>query len=447
MKYFVFIVAALGVPPLSFLLHINRRWMKYAFWGMIAAMALYHSTSINFFSDEFYRGSSRGMEISLVYLFSFAVLGAFLIRHKLRAWIPEWGLRFYVIYFLLCLPSLIEADDLLISWYEIWKMIMLYFFYLSVYTYLTVTDDVKTVLKGLAAFAIGNLAMIAKDHLLGVYQPHGFFPHQNAMAVGIMLFASLFFAGYIFNGIRGKFGKMCLMAFACSAVAIMRSYSRVAMLLLPFALGLVSFNCICLGKAKRWVPKLVPIAAVGALGVLVMLPRIIERFVNAPESSKNTRIELALCAREMIRDEPWTGVGINNWGIKINPPYDYAERAGRETNRGSEFKDGIVETVYLLVCAECGVPALLGLVAWFGWYWISCVRLMKQLKGTQWFFIPAGFIGGFIVTCLQSCFEWVYRQQLNLICLMFMFALISYLNKNWQKLVKSRSHHTLRWLQ
>lgn len=69
MKYFVFIVAALGVPPLSFLLHMNRRWMKYAFWGMIAAMGLYHSTSINFFSDEFYRGSSRGMEVSLVYLF------------------------------------------------------------------------------------------------------------------------------------------------------------------------------------------------------------------------------------------------------------------------------------------------------------------------------------------------------------------------------------------
>ncbi len=25
----------------------------------------------------------------------------------------------------------------------------------------------------------------------------------------------------------------------------------------------------------------------------------------------------------MMADEPWRGVGINNWGIKINPPYDY----------------------------------------------------------------------------------------------------------------------------
>ena len=53
----------------------------------------------------------------------------------------------------------------------------------------------------------------------------------------------------------------------------------------------------------------------------------------------------------MILDEPWRGVGINNWGIKINPPYEYAERAGRNRNRGDDFKDGIVETVYLLVGA------------------------------------------------------------------------------------------------
>ena len=445
MKYFVFIVAALGVPPLSFLLHINRRWMKYAFWGMIAAMGLYHSTSINFFSDEFYRGSSRGMEVSLVHLFSLAVLGAFLIRHKLKEWLPEWGFRFYFIYFLLCLPSLLDAEDWLISWFEIWKMIMLYFFYLSVYTYLTVTDDVKTVIKGLAVFAIGNLAMILKDHLAGIYQPHGFFPHQNAMAVAMMTFASLFFAGYMFNGTLTRFGRMCLVAFGCASVAIMRSYSRVAMLTLPVALFLVFFNCVVLGKAKRWMIKIAPIAVVGAIGIAIMLPRIIERFLNAPESSGSTRIELALCAREMIRDRPWTGVGINNWGIKINPPYDYAERAGRETNRGTEFKDGIVETVYLLVCAECGIPALLAMLFWFGWYWVLCIKLMKAFKRTQWFFIPAGILGGLVVSYVQSCFEWVYRQQLNLICIMFMFALLSYLNNNMDRLLKSTSVKSTKW--
>ena len=66
MKYFVFTLAALGVPPLALVLFINRRWMKYAVWAMIGALAVYQNTAINFFSYEHYRGSSRGMEVSVV---------------------------------------------------------------------------------------------------------------------------------------------------------------------------------------------------------------------------------------------------------------------------------------------------------------------------------------------------------------------------------------------
>ena len=128
-------------------------------------------------------------------------------------------------------------------------------------------------------------------------------------------------------------------------------------------------------------------------------------------------------------------MGINNWGIKINPPYEYAELAGRFTNRGEDFKDGIVETVYLLVAAECGIPALVAMVVWFGWYWVSCVRLLKRLRGTQWFFIPAGLLGGLTAVYLQGTLEWVLRQQMSLICLMFMFATLSYLNTSWRGLV------------
>ena len=72
MKYAVFAIAALGVPPLAFLLYLNRRWMRYVVWGMVAALCLYQGTAINFFSFEEYRGSSRGMEVSVIYLFAAA---------------------------------------------------------------------------------------------------------------------------------------------------------------------------------------------------------------------------------------------------------------------------------------------------------------------------------------------------------------------------------------
>ena len=434
MKYFIFTVAALGVPPLAVLLSLNKRWMRYAFWGIVVAMCLYIPTSINFFSHEHYRGSSRGMEVSFIHLMSFAVIGALLLGRRFKRWLPDGGYWLYVIYFLLCLPSLGTAESGLYAWFEIWKMIMLFFFYVAVYNYLKATDDLKTVVGGLAAFAIVNMALVVRDHLAGVYQPHGVFPHQNGLAVAMHLFGTLFFASYVMHGFKTRFTRLCALAFACAAGATLRSYSRLAIALMPVGYGLTLLGCLIWGKPKRLVGRLAPIALAGLVVLAAILPRIIERFKTAPESSGDTRIELAKCAFEMIRDEPWRGVGINNWGIKINPPYDYAERAGRNTNRGEDFEDGIVETVYLLVGAECGLPALAAMLLWFGWYVVACIRLMRRLRSSRWFFIPAGLLGGMAAAFAQSCFEWVFRQQLNLISLMFMFATLSYLNANWRKL-------------
>ena len=227
MKYAVFTIAALGVPPLAVLLSINRAWMKYAVWAMIGALAVYQNTAINFFSHEHYRGSSRGMEVSVVYLLAFAVLVASALKHKMPKFVPSWGAALYLLYFALCLPSWITAENTLFAWMELWKMIMLYMTYLSVRAYLNVTDDVKSLVKGLAVFAVFNFLLIVKDHLLGVYQPRGVFPHQNGLAMAMHLFANLFFAYFLAGGWRGP--KLNTLAFVAASACIVRTYSRGAM--------------------------------------------------------------------------------------------------------------------------------------------------------------------------------------------------------------------------
>ena len=426
----MFIIAALGVFPFSFLLSQNKYWIKNAFFGMIIAMCLYIQTSINFFSHEEYRGSARGMEVSLVHLMAFSIIGALMFAGKFKRWLPDWGYRLYVIYFLLCLPSLTSAENLLLSWFEIWKMIMLFFLYVAVYNFLRMSDDLNTVFSYLAVFTIVNMLVTAWNHYSGVYQPHGVFPHQNSMAMAMHLFGPLFFASYVTNGLGSRIYMLYSLAFLCAAAAAARSYSRMALALMPIGYGISFLFCVFQQRTSKWIIRILPIALAGILGLALLLPRIIERFETAPEASGTTRIELALCAWEMIKDEPLRGVGINNWGIKINSPYEYAELANRKTNQGENYADGVVETVYLLVCAECGIPALLAMLAWFVWYYIKCISLMKRLKNTEWFFVPAGLFGGFTIIAIQSCFEWVYRQQLNLICLMFMFAILSYLDSH-----------------
>ena len=437
MKYAVFTIAALGVPPLAVILSLNKAFMKYAVWAMIGALAVYQSTAINFFSHEHYRGTSRGMEVSVVYLIAVAMLLTAMMKHRLPKLVPSFGAALFLVYFALCLPSWATAENTLYAWMETWKMIMLYVTYLSVRAYLNVTGDVKSLVKGLAVFVIYNFLLMVKDHLSGVYQPHGAFPHQNGLAMAMHLFANLFFAYFLAGGWRGP--KLNLFAFVAASACILRTYSRGAIAMMPLSFAVTFALMVFAGvdtPKSRVFRRIVPLAVVGFLGLVAMLPRIVERFESAPEASKNTRVELALCAKEMIADEPWRGVGINNWGIKINPPYEYAERAGRSTNRGEDFRDGIVETVYLLVGAECGIPALAAMVAWFLCYLVLSCLLVRRLRGTYFAAIPAGLAGGFVACYLQSCLEWVLRQQMNLILLMFFFGMLDYLNANWRRLRK-----------
>ena len=438
MKYYVFSVALMGTPFLAFLLCVNFRWVKYVFWVMVAAMCLYQATSINFFSHENYPGSSRGMEVSLIHLLSFAILLAFLVRGKIRRLFPDAGYRIYFIYFLLCLPSVCFAASGLIAWFEVWKMIVLFFFYHMVYTYLRATDDLQSVLVSLALFTMFNFFVVARQHYGGIYQPAGVFPHRNCMGMAMLLFGPLFYAYYLTRRLKTKTNKFCAAAFPLAAVATFWSYSRGSIAMVPVAYGITTLACCWDGKGLAGkVKKLLPLVILANIGIMIMLPRLVSRFENAPDASTNTRVELAHCAWEMIKENPFAGVGINNWSINMGPEYPYQDRAGDALGVKLNY-NGIVETVYLLIWAECGIFALLGFIVWLLWYWFICLRLLKRLRGTKWYFIVAGLLGGFTANYLQSALEWVLRQQLNLICLMFMFALVSYLNTSWRRLVESK---------
>ena len=428
MKYLLFAVAALGVPPFAWVLSMNRRWLRWAFAGVVAALCLYNQTSINFFSNETYRGSARGMEVSLAHLMAFSLVGALLFSRRFKRWLPDAGSKLFVLHLLLCLPSLTAAENVLFSFFEVWKMSLSLVFFAAVYNYLRATDDVRTVVRAIAAFVAVNFASVVWSHVSGVWQPHGLFPHQNSMVVAMNLLGPLFFSGYLMFGLKSPFGRLCAVACVFAAGAAARSYSRMGLAMMPIGYGIAYLLCLARGRPKHWFVRSLPFALAGAAALAAMAPRIMERFEEAPDASADTRVELALCAWEMIKDEPLRGVGLNNWGIKINAPWEYAERAGRDvSSRGEGYEDGIVETVYLLDAAECGVPALLALLAWFAWYWIRCFVLTGRLRGSPLFFVPAGLCGGLASVYVQSCFEWVLRQPLDLFCLLICFAVVSYL--------------------
>jgi hypothetical protein len=406
--------------------------MRYAVYAVILPVMMFNQVSINFFSHETYRGTSRGMEVSLVYLLAIAMLIGMVILYRKKPLFPDKGSKFYLVYFLLCIPSILNAENGLFSWFEIWKMIMMYIVFLTFYYYLYYTRDFHTVFTAFGIVASVTFLSVVFQHVRGVHQANGFFPHQNSLGMYMNLIAPVFFA-YYFN--RNMGWKRFLFAgfFLMASAACMRTYSRGAMVCLPFGCVITALLSLRYQFHMRKIQILLPIVLVCFFGAMLLLPNIIKRFENAPKESLMTRQYLAASAWNMMQDEPLIGVGLNNWGIKINPPYPYCEYRYNNKRIAKDFKEGIVETSYLLVGAECGFLALGAFLAWLGYYYVIACKLVKYFRRSDYFFIPAGLVGGLTAIYLQSTLEWVMKQQVNFIQMMVLFASLSILYKYRQK--------------
>ena len=432
MKYLIFFIAFMGILPLGYILTLNRKYMRYAIFAVILPVMMFHQVSINFFSHETYRGTSRGMEVSLVYLIAAAMLAGMIFLYHRKPLFPDRGSKIYLVYFLLCIPSLINADNILFSWFELWKMIMMYLVFICAYYYLYYMRDFNIVMMGFGIVATVTFLSVVFQHIKGIHQANGLFPHQNSMGMYMNLIAPVFFA-YYFN--RNKGWKRFWFAgfFLVASAACMRTYSRGAMVCLPFGCAITALISLRYQFHMRKIQILLPIFLICFFGALLLLPNIIKRFENAPKESLMTRQYLASSAWDMMCDKPFVGVGLNNWGIKINPPYPYCEYRYGNKRIAEDFKEGIVETSYLLVGAECGFFALAAFLAWLGYYYITACKLVKKLRRTEIFYIPAGIVGGLTAIYLQSTLEWVMKQQVNFIQMMILFAMLSILNKYCQK--------------
>lgn len=156
---------------------------------------------------------------------------------------------------------------------------------------------------------------------------------------------------------------------------------------------------------------------------------VVERFERASERSGETRVRLAKIAVRMANDK-FFGIGLNNWGIKVNPPFTYSE--GLRSLEDEEYKDGIVETTYLLVAAECGWIGFTSLLFWFGYYLFQNVFNIRRYKNTLSEYLPIGILAGLIAVFGQSTLEWVLKQRPNFYELMLIFAIIAAMAKLYE---------------
>ena len=140
------------VIPASIYAAMDRRRLTIAIFLMMFIPVFFDATAVNFFSMEQYRGTARGMEISVIYLAALAVcLGLALSGFKIRFLIP--GLLPYIILFFFDAFHH-QFVNLLVSFFELWKMLMMLLVYLAVYNYLLCSRNFEVILAGMAALIL-----------------------------------------------------------------------------------------------------------------------------------------------------------------------------------------------------------------------------------------------------------------------------------------------------
>ncbi|HOG51675.1 MAG TPA: O-antigen ligase family protein, partial [Lentisphaeria bacterium] len=218
-------------------------------------------------------------------------------------------------------------------------------------------------------------------------------------------------------------GLLYPVAFLAATGCVFSTLSRGAIFFFPFGCLPVAVRVLFLRWDERKIKILSVLFLAGVLGVAKMGGTIVERFLYAPEASGDMRVNLAIAACNMANDKV-LGVGINNWGIKINPPYEYAEHRIGEFYH-DDYKDTVVETIYLLAAAECGWWGLGVLLVFFLYFFILNLYNMFHYRHSAIAYLPVAIAGGLLNNYGQSVLEWVLKQSPSFYELMTFFAIIA----------------------
>ena len=430
----VFLLALLVGVPIAFMLaRQSRRWERIIlFFTLLLTCRI--DFSIHFVSHELYRGTSRGFEITGVDLLILTLALVVLFRKEFKLiWIPP-GTLLYGLYFMFSVISIINAETALYSWFEVLKMVRMYCFYWVLFNYFNSWDRIRAALT-CCCLVVVYIFMVAlyQKYLGGGYQISGPLPHQNSLSMYIAVLGSIF--GAMVLNLKMSDAKNIFIGFIfifCSLLEL-------------FTLSRAGMACYAGGCMMTWLfsflnginaKKIIITLAVMLIALLAVgysLKTIVTRVVNAPETSRITRYNLAVSAVNMANDK-FFGVGLNNFGIKVNPPYPYSVHF-KHGRYPKNFKEGLVETSYLMVAAETGWLNLGFYVLWLGYFYCRNLINFFHFRRHAMRFLTIGILGGLTAIYIQSGLEWVLKQSANFYELMFVFALVAAMTRlyGWEK--------------
>jgi O-antigen ligase len=433
-KYFVFFTGVLVFVPIGIVVaRSNPRVLNLVFFALIFGTtqpeALFGlPTDINFLSREWYRGSTRGIEISYLDLLALILLFSSLsVRAHQRIPLgrpPGFGiLKAYFMWALLTV--LIVSEPKIFGVFELTKIFRAMLIFFAVWAFMRSEDQVRLFVYALVIVVFYEAAVALQHrYIFGIHRISGTLGHPNSLSMYCLQIFPFMMSVWFAHDVSGRLRKLCLLASVLIAGVIILTISRTGIA----SLAVLAFLTILLNVRSRWSARNFGIVALIVVTGTVMAYRswdsLSSRFVgfeieNEYLSEEGDRGSYFRKGMPALADNPVFGVGLNNWSYWITNRYGaesatdyypYDPYPSTDSAPFSNRQEAPAHNLYLITAVELGWIGFVLLVALFGrWLYIS---------GSGWRKFDGGFLdrvrlGAFLSLCgvlMQSMTEWEFRQ-------------------------------------
>jgi len=444
-----------GGIMLAFLSHRIR---DVFFFLMVTLSAVTELVDINFVSRDWYRGTTRGFEVSLVDIISLSLLVSAVLRprHGEKRWFWPASLGLMLVYFLYAALCVGVADPKIFGLFELSKMVRGLVMFLAVALYLRSERELRLFIWALGtAVCFEGFLALGQRYIYGMHRVSGTVDDSNSLSMYFCTTAPVFVAV-----ITSRFPKALK---ALGALAIVLAF--VGVILTISRAGLIAIFITLIGATmatisyritfrKALITFVLMLGIAGALGKA--WKTVGARFANdslkneySAKHEQNRGYYIRIAAA--IAEDSWFGVGPNNWSYwvsnKYGPmlgwhfvPYRGTEKepsqlvpAGRDID---EPQAAPAHSLAALTAGEMGYGGLALLtLLWVRWLLMGASFLLPRTPDPMRR-VGVGIFFGMCGTFFQSLTEWVFHQTpifFTFNILLGVLASLCYLKKRERK--------------
>ena len=407
---------------------ISPRARDLAFFFMVAGTVVTDKLDINFLSHFWYRGTTRGLEISFVDVLAISVLvSSFLFpRPGVSRFYWPASLGLVLLFFAYAFFSVVFTEPKMNGVFELSKMARGLLFFLAAALFVRSERELSILVLALGCAMCFEGALAVKQRALdGVHRVPGSLEHPNSFSMYLCLVGPVFIAAAT-STLPKALRYLSVIAIGLAGLSMLLTISRAGIPIFAFIMLATTILCvtwrITLKKIAMTGLICVCLAAVLARSWDTLKARYLEatfeqEYLDEDLEGRGFYLRLA----KAIMADRFFGVGLNNWshwvsktyGPRLGTPYeDYDSLTSiPHQDEVDDFNHAApAHNLGALVVGELGLPGLLLFaLLWMRWFQMGACFIWPRVPVAMQR-LGVGILFGMGGVFLQSVTEWTFRQ-------------------------------------